>query len=407
MTDCPGYDRRVRILLLTTRYPWPAWRGNQVRTVQWLEALEHEDVLVLSPGPMTAPPPAAIRTAVWRRGAVSAGWGLLRSLFWGRPLQEGLYSTRAAFHAVRDALDQFQPDLVIVQMVRLAWATELVRSLPDPPAILFDAIDAMGLHFRRAAQSTRSGLSPIWSVEAARAERREHELAEKSALTVAISPRDLKALHVPAETARVVPNFTAIDSKQIACPCSEPLVLLSGNLGYRPTVEGALWFAKAVWPELLTRLPYSRWILAGARPCRAIRRLAALPGVEVYPDPPSLVPFFRRASAAIAPMASGSGVPTKILEAWAHSLPVIAHPWSAAGLLARPGTDLTVTEDPGIWVAELERLLRDPGYAISLGLAGRDALLRTYTRERVIPVIRDACAEAVAKSEGVAHHVSK
>ncbi len=397
----------MRILLLTTRYPWPAWRGNQVRTVQWVEALEDEDLMVLSPGPVTAPHPDTTRIAVWTSSVPAACTGLVRSFLSGRPLQEGLYSTSAAARAVRDAFDRFQPHLVIVQMVRLAWAAELVHSLPNRPAVLFDAVDAMGLHFRRAARLARAVLSPVWSFEAARAERREGRLAETSDLTVAISPRDLEALHPAHGAGRVVPNFAVIDPKDIACPCSEPSVLLSGNLGYRPTVEGALWFARTVWPELVARLPYARWILAGARPSRAVRRLGSLPGVEVHPDPPSLLPFFRRASAAIAPMASGSGVPNKILEAWAHALPVIAHPWSAAGLLARPGSDLLVTEDPETWTNELENLLRNPGAAIRLGLAGREALLNAYTREHVIPAIREACAEAVARSEGVAHDLSK
>ena len=91
--------------------------------------------------------------------------------------QEGLYATAAARAAVRRAVSEISPDLVIIQMVRCAWAAEEVeREAPGTP-VLFDAIDAMGLHYERAAETLNPVLRPFARLEASRCRRREQFLA--------------------------------------------------------------------------------------------------------------------------------------------------------------------------------------------------------------------------------------
>jgi hypothetical protein len=123
-------------------------------------------------------------------------------------------------------------------------------------------------------------------------------------------------------------------------------------------------------------------VLAGARPAAAVRRLGQLPGIEVHADVDDLGPYLAAATIAIAPMASGSGVPMKVLEAWAAGLPVVAHPWSAAGLPADARDALAVADGADEWHRTVTRLVTDPSAAAGLAERGRELWRRSYHPER-------------------------
>jgi len=389
----------MRVLLVTSRFPLPAWRGNQVRTVEWLEALRGHDLGLVCPKPpdrTSGELPAVV--SHYTLDAVSRCAGLMRAAVSGLPLQEGLYDSGTARRVVAGTIETWRPDVVVVQMVRCAWAAEAVWSSASSVPVVFDSIDAMGLHFERAAEMAAPALAVAYRTEAKRCRRRERVLVTRARYSVAVSERDLTALGAPEGRGRVIPvaGRPTVGSK---LPRTEPVVLLSGNLGYRPTARGAEWFAREVWPGIHQRIPEARWILAGARPARAVRRLAELPGVEVHADVPALGPFLRSARVAIAPMSSGSGVPMKVLEALAAGVPVVAHPWAAEGLSVGGAEAVATPAEVTEWVEELERLLTDSEAARDLGERGHALWQRVYHPERVAEQIRQVIAEAGTRGE--------
>jgi len=384
----------MRVLLVTSRFPLPAWRGNQVRTVEWLEALRGHDLGLVCPEPpdrTRGELPAEV--SHYSVGAISRCTGLLRAAVSGLPLQEGLYDSGTARRALSAMLRSWRPDVVVVQMVRCAWAAEMVWKVSPSVPVVFDSIDAMGLHFERAAAVAAPVLAAAYRAEAKRCRRRERMLVTRARTSVTVSDRDLAVLGVPEGQGRVIPvaGRPAMGSES---PRTEPVVLLSGNLGYRPTVQGAEWFAREVWPCIHQRIPEARWILAGARPARAVWRLAELPGVEVHADVPDLGPFLQSARVAVAPMSSGSGVPMKVLEALAAGVPAVAHPWAAEGLSGEGGRAVAAPANAAEWVEELERLLTDSEAAGDLGERGHALWQQVYHPERIAEQIRQVVAEA-------------
>jgi glycosyltransferase involved in cell wall biosynthesis len=240
-------------------------------------------------------------------------------------------------------------------------------------------------------------LRPAYRIEAERCSRREGELVRRAAVTTAVSRRDLDAL-APGARGRVVP--VAAGSAATAGSVSErpPVILLSGNLGYRPTVQGALWFAREVWPLVRRRVADARWVLAGARPAAAVRRLASLDGVEVHADVTDLGAYVRTSRVTLAPMSGGSGVPMKVLESMAAGVPAVVHPWAAEGLAGVAASAVVVADGPEAWTDALVRLLDDGAAARELGDRGRDAWRRHYHPDVVAEQIRSVVGEAAAGS---------
>ena len=386
----------MRILLVSSRFPWPAWRGNQLRTVQWLDALAEHDCLLVCPPSADDADPGTHQVAIRHLPATAgrAVLGVASAILRGRPAQEGFYDSAAARRVVAGAVRDWRPDLAVIQMVRCAWAFDVIREVNPELPLLFDAIDSMTLHYDRAAASGGILLRSASHFEAGRCRRREGELVRHAVVTTAVSGRDLEALGAGSR-GMVVPVTGGSEAKDGIRSDGEMTVLLSGNLGYRPTVRGALWFADRVWPTLHDAVPSARWVLAGARPAAALRRLASRPGIEVHGDVDDLGPFLDRATVAIAPMASGSGVPIKILEAMAAGVPVVVDPWSADGL--EDPSAVAVADGQAAWASVLERLLGDPAAAAAQAAAGTEAWLADYRPGRVRERIAQAVGVALSR----------
>jgi len=376
----------MRVLLITSRFPLPPWRGNQVRTIEWLDALSDHEVYLLCPSSEESRS-GQLSAEIGHYGAFlpSKGVGVLRALVGGRPLQEGLFDAGYARRVVKETVSKWRPDIAVVQMVRCGWAAEVIHAAAPALPIVFDAIDAMGLHFQRAADTAPTLMRAAYRIEASRCQRRELSLVGLARVTTAVARRDLAALGAHEERGLIVPVSGREIARQVA-PEGPQTVLLSGNLGYRPTVRGALWFAEKVWPYMHRRFPEARWVVAGARPAKSVRRLAKMPGVEVHADVEDLASFLAVATVAIAPMSSGSGVPMKVLEAMAAGIPVVADPWAADGLDDPTAVAAATTADE--WIASLCHLLEDRLAARDLGDRGHALWRDRYQAHRIAQDIR-------------------
>ncbi len=405
----------MRIVLVTSRFPLPAWRGNQVRTCEWLDALNDHDVCVVCPEPENRD--LGVLSTQCRTYSLSAAvrlFGLSRAIFSGLPFLDGLYHVGAGRRAFRAALDERPCDLVVVQMLRCGWAAEVLEEAAPGVPWIFDAIDSMGLHFSQSVNNYAALWRPLVRAEARRCQRRERDLGERASLVTAVTRRDLDAITFDAINSDainigrsfVVPvagkNFLGSltrDSQPTKDNQStkekQPTILLSGNLGYRPTVAAAAFFAAEVWPLISETFPNLRWVLAGARPDSQILRLNDAPRIEVHGDVDDLMPFLERATIAIAPMATGSGVPMKVLEAWAAGVPVVAHPLAVAGLEAGHRSGVAVAETPEQWVRKIVELLSDSKANENLVERGQAIWSETYSPERIRQSIHDAVSRAL------------
>lgn len=387
----------MRVVLVTSRYPAPAWRGNQVRAIEWLSALSTDEVhLVCPPAGKGAAEIQSVEVVTLSSSPLARGTGLLRAAASGMPFQEGLYDSAEARRVLAGTVRKFSPDVVVVQMVRCGWAAETVFAVAPGVPVVFDAIDAMGLHFDRAAEFSPFWMAALYRNEAARCRRREQWLSRSARMTVAVSARDLEDLSVPDGRGRVIP-VAAREVERTGSASTAPVVLLSGNLGYRPTVDGAVWFAREVWPAVRAQVPDAKWVLAGARPSSAIQRLTRVDGVEVHADVPDLGPYLGTARVAVAPMSSGSGVPMKVLEAMAAGVPAVVKAWAAAGLADGAASAVVVADGAESWMEHTVRLLGDKAAAHDLGERGRLAWRRNYHPDVVAQQIRDVVADAAER----------
>ena len=326
----------MRILFVTARPPWPPRRGDQARTAGFIAALapRHEiRVAALVPAGFAAgAPPQGVG---WR--TVRTGWPamLAAALVHPRlPLQVGLHPVRGLRRLVAAEVAAFRPDVAVVVLSRLGGVLPALVGVP----VVLDYVDALELNMRNRA--AREGLAaPLLRREAARMGRWDRQLLARVVRGAVVSERDRIAI-AGATSARGSGSPWCRSasrcrrrSRRAAAPGE--VVLLSGNLGYFPTVDGAGWFAAEVFPRL-REAPARRRVVVGRRSprCRRPRCGGARPVCACWTRPDDLAAVRRLATVAIAPMRSGSGTPSRCWRPWRA-----ASPWSPGRRRRRGWTD--------------------------------------------------------------------
>lgn len=350
----------MRVLFIASRPFWPPRKGEQARLLGLITHLPREfsvaTLAFVPPGTKAIPAPLPFPQEFLPLTTWSATANSLKHPLW--PTQAAIHCRKSLISRVLRTLARFRPNVVVFMLSRTAWLLPHIDEVP----CLVDFVDSLSLNMRHRAKAAPLA-APFWLWESWRCAHWDRLVLQKASLGTVVSERDRRAIVGDnSELARKVPVLpfgVILKENVLSPPAHPPVLLLSGNLGYYPTVGGALWFANRVWPQLKKLYPKARLIMAGARPGKKILRLASRE-VEVFPNPEDLAPFREAATLAIAPLLPGSGTPIKVLEAMAAGLPVVASPAAIAGLDAIPPEAISVASRVEEWVAAIAQLLEDP-----------------------------------------------
>jgi len=168
-------------------------------------------------------------------------------------------------------------------------------------------------------------------------------------------------------------------------------LLFVGNMSYLPNVDGIAAFVRDVLPELRARLGNDVVLrIAGSAPVPEIRELASRPGVELVADPPDLAPHYAWADVAVVPLSAGGGTRIKLIEAFAHGVPVVATTVGAEGVDALNGAHVLIADSTAAFVEACAELLADPTRAARIAGAARRLVEMRYSHAEGVRAIRAA-----------------
>ncbi|HWF89010.1 MAG TPA: glycosyltransferase, partial [Pyrinomonadaceae bacterium] len=126
-------------------------------------------------------------------------------------------------------------------------------------------------------------------------------------------------------------------------------------------------FCREILPRIRQAEPDATLSIVGRAPTPAVRRLAAIPGVEVTGRVDDVRPYIARGAVYVVPLRIGGGTRLKIFEAMAMEKPLISTTIGAEGLPLTNGVELLLADEPATFADAVVRVLTDEAYAKELG----------------------------------------
>jgi glycosyltransferase involved in cell wall biosynthesis len=194
-----------------------------------------------------------------------------------------------------------------------------------------------------------------------------------------VVPSEVDAARSGLTNVEVIPNMYPRPRQPAGNPSAAgpPVVLFQGSLGYPPNIDGAEWLATTIAPRIRAAVPATEVRLVG-RPGTSVKWLHRPGMVSVVGQVPSMEDELARASVAVVPVRYGSGTRVKILESFAHRVPVVSTTVGAEGLDVEDGVHLLLADDPGEFAAATVRLLGDTRLRVRLTEAAERRYLDRY-----------------------------
>jgi sugar transferase (PEP-CTERM/EpsH1 system associated) len=158
----------------------------------------------------------------------------------------------------------------------------------------------------------------------------------------------------------------------------DPLIVFTGQMDYRPNIEAVADFAKNAMPRIRSVHREATFAIVGRNPTQAVSDLSMLPGVQVTGAVEDVRTWLAAADVVVAPLRIARGVQNKVLEAMAMARPVVASPAAAEGIDAENGIHFHVERDAEAEAARVCALLSDSKAALEMGKAARTHVMARY-----------------------------
>ena len=253
---------------------------------------------------------------------------------------------------------------------------------------------------RRAGHERSSWRSALLRRDAAKLRAVEKRAVRHAAVNLVVSPLDgarLAAL-VPEAAVQVVENGVDTDEWQ---PSADPGpaggIVFAGTLGWYPNRDAVEFLLGEIWPALVAAGLARRLVLVGRDAPPAARAAAAADSrVQVTGFVPDARPYLRAATVSVCPIRVGGGTRLKILDALAMAKPVVSTAIGVEGLDLVEGEHYLRAETAPEFVAQIDRLQRDPALRHALGAAGRRLVVARHEWRVIGRQLDAAYARAVA-----------
>jgi polysaccharide biosynthesis protein PslH len=375
----------MRVLHLTTEFPWPATSGGPVRTVSQLRILaslpevEAVTVVSVSEHEVSEADRRALAAAIPKLRVLPPVFHpvhlfdfkrfvprvvALRALR-GVPYLAGKWDSRALRKVLRRELIDTAVDVVYIDHLGMARYLPVVEAERPSCRIVLDQHNVESDFFKQFADRQKGPKRLVAQAEYRASVKFERAALEAAHAVVAISGEDAKHFdELAGVAAHVVPIMLPFERK--ARPRLEkPHFCYVGNLRWHPNVAGLDWFCKSVWPRIRARIPEATFEIAGVglKPDASgklpVPEAWNVAGVSTIGFLEDLEPLYARSLAMLAPVFGGSGVRVKMLEGFRAGMPVVTTPDGAFGLPLVDGKEALVAADPEGFAERVESLVRD------------------------------------------------
>lgn len=352
-----------KIVVLTSRFPYPLEKGDKLRIYNQIRELskKHEITLITtSLSDVSEQQLEELRNYckyihVFRLGILNQCVNLFRCLFNGLPFEVGLFYEPSVKRQIHQLITATCPAAIYCHLIRMS---EYVKEIKDIPKTL-DYMDVFSTGMKRRAERSGFGMKTAALWEFKRLLKYERDVFECFDNKIIISEQD-KALIPHPDRSQISVIENGVDT-EIFFPVSVEKkydLLFTGNMGYPPNIESAIYAATKILPEVHKHHPGVTLLIAGVHPGSAIRGLES-DKVHVIADFTHIRDAFAMCRINLAPMLISIGLQNKILQAMAMKIPTICSALANNAVKAIDGESILEANSPEEYAEKINALLTD------------------------------------------------
>ncbi len=384
----------MNILYICPRLPYPPIKGDIHRTYYQIKELsKRHQITLITYGEVSTDEvvPEKLRSfcedlAIIKRPKSSIFKNLFSSIFTSLPMQCAYYQSGQIKNAIKSFLTSKKFDIIHVQLTRMAPYIRQagIRAVGVP--VVLDFIDTLSMNMEKRLHRELFLLKPFIFYEWGKIKKYENSLTDVFDRGIITSPVDRDLLPYP-EKVDVLPSGVDLEKFRFS-PITkrEPMTIIStGNLNYFPNIDAILFFTKKIYPAIKRSLPQIKLKIVGYSPPSIIKQLGSQSGrIEVLGSVDNMSDHLGRATVAVCPMLSGSGIKIKVLEALATGTPTVAMGLSTQAIEVTPDRDIVIRDGPDDFARAVVDLIHNPAQRESLGINGRELIEKKYSWPMIV-----------------------
>jgi glycosyltransferase involved in cell wall biosynthesis len=267
----------------------------------------------------------------------------------------------------------------------LVWVERLISLglLPGNVGcrVILDLDDVQYRKLGHRLRRTRPGLHTIFDLtEFLKLRRMERGLARRGPHEYVVCSTLDKHILGGGDRIWVVPNGIDVPTEPVWRPSGtdDPVFVFVGAMSTEANADAACFFVRQILPRIHRALPRARTVIVGSRPTPEVLRLHDGHSVIVTGTVPTVEPFLQDATMTVVPIRFGGGTRIKILEAFAHGVPVVSTRIGAEGLDVEHGRHLLLADSADSFAAACVALSRDRPRRVALSRAGLELVRERY-----------------------------
>ena len=360
----------MRILVVMTHYPFPAFVGSAIvayNSMKYLSKNHAIDLICLKPIKGDFKSPEFIKNLLMV--PQNSKCKTLRNFFgllFGVPTSVSAFSSRPMKEQVKDTIQTGNYDSILlfemsaIQYCPASSYSRLIVNIEDPLSIKLNRMRALSVWSKWQKLKLF-----VLSILTDRYERRFLPQLGKVLLLSVSDMNDMRKYAGYENLAYMPYGVDGRNAKDILCyEDREKIIVFSGNMYHPPNVDGLLSFLNKVFPLILQFYPSAVLWIVGSEPDSRIYDAAKKFDKEVVVTGRvnDISEYIQRASVSICPVRLRIGVQTKVLEALSLGTPVVTTSAGNSGIGGLNGIHFWVEDEPSQFAKRVIDLLNGHGW---------------------------------------------
>jgi len=343
----------VNILFLAHRVPFPANKGEKIRTFNQVKYLTEAENKISVCAPLEHEEELAFFKELREQYCHSVSFSALsnklirltRGLLSGKALSVANFYSANLQNQFDNMLIKGDYQTIICTssaMAEYIYRSKALNILETKPQLLMDFMDLDSDKWQQYANTSSWPMKWIYQREAKLLSEYEQKITCDFDCSFFIADAEVELFKSQVQdleksSGKVHTLGNGMDTElftpaEIKPNNKAPVFLFTGVMDYKPNIDAVVWFVEKIWPAIINKFPAAKFIIAGMNPSAQVKALEKSSGIEVTGFVDDILPYYHQSDYFVAPFRLARGVQNKVLQAFACGLPVISTPMGAEGI---------------------------------------------------------------------------